>query len=164
MHHLDVYSHSTSSGHSIALVILLSTFQFMQLCRWQATVMYHHYQIHMLIPSTEGGLGCPFWFHIFFGMAFLDSWLQLFYTRGVLAGIIVGYCTTHYHVPYAWLIAVALVSTNIVTIIITIVAIWIINCRYWHSVITLGNRYLHVPFSNNRESHIQKKLWHSQDM
>ena len=34
--------------------------------------------IKILIPSTAGGLGRPFWFHILFSMAFLDSWLQLF--------------------------------------------------------------------------------------
>ena len=31
------------------------------------------------IPSTTGGLGCPFWFHIFISQAFFSSWLLLFY-------------------------------------------------------------------------------------
>ena len=34
-----------------------------------------------------GGLGHPFWFHIFSAWPFLDSWLYLFYTRDVLVRI-----------------------------------------------------------------------------
>ena len=49
----------------------------------------HYYQ--KFIPSTAGGLGCPFWFHIFSAWRFLGSWPQLFLHQGILVGIKIRY-------------------------------------------------------------------------
>ena len=39
------------------------------------------------LNSITAGLGCPFWFHIFFSLAFFGSWPLLFYTQCILVRI-----------------------------------------------------------------------------